>query len=77
MDKRYVAADGAEITDGAEMFNYYDRVPVTIRIAGTQADPTSEFHKHWDGWFNTSGAVLNGERLCSLETARARGWVTP
>lgn len=73
-DARYRAADGAAITDGARLFNYYDCEWVTVRIAGTWADPTSEFHQHWDGWFDTrseSGRAvpLNGERLAGRKPA--------
>lgn len=74
-DPRYKTADGAPIFDGAELFNYYDMVRVTVKIAGEWADPTSEFHEHWDGWFKTSGALLDGSRMCSLDHARRMGWL--
>lgn len=68
-DPRFIAADGAVISDGKQMFNYYDGEYVTVEIEGTSADPTSEFHQYWDGWFTTIGlssgrrTPLNNERL--------------
>jgi hypothetical protein len=74
-DARYVTADGAVITHGALLFNYYDMKRVVVKISGTSADPTSPYHWTWDGWFRTTGALLNGERLCTLDHARRMGWL--
>lgn len=58
---RYPVIDGMRAWD-------YDLEPVTVKIAGTHADPANEFHKYWDGWFDvtTDGGKrkpMNAERL--------------
>jgi len=74
-DPRYVAEDGAPITDGARMYNYYDGYYVTIKISGTSADPASPYHATWDGWYNTEredgtrGPILNNQRLAGAKPA--------
>jgi hypothetical protein len=60
-------ADGWEITEGLRAWDY-DRVPVTVVIAGTSADPSEYLYQYWDGWFRVvtdSGGrkLMNGERL--------------
>jgi hypothetical protein len=60
--------DGAELTAGDRAYNYYDRKAGTV---GTIER---------DGWFDFThddggSAFLNGERVCSLDYARRRGWV--
>lgn len=80
-DPRYKTADGSPITHGKPLFNYYDGYVVLVKIDGTHADPDSEFHQSWDGWYYTkrengeTGPILNGERMCSLEHARKMGWL--
>lgn len=60
--------DGYPVTDGMRAWDY-DLEPVTVKIAGEfGADPASEFHKYWDGWFtviNDAGRrkPMNAERL--------------
>lgn len=74
-DPRYRAEDGAPITHGAKMFNYYDGYWVTIEIENTSADPESPYHETWDGWFYTTkedgsrGPILNGQRLAGRKPA--------
>jgi hypothetical protein len=50
------------------LFNYYDMLPGRVG----RIDP--------DGWFDffQEGGItqLNGERVCSMELAEARGWVS-
>lgn len=53
---------------GDRVYNYYDMYPVTI----VAIDPS--------GWCDTitdsgqRGPLLNGERMCSIETAIKKGW---
>jgi hypothetical protein len=53
---------------GERVYNYYDHFPVTL------------LEEDRDGWWDTikddgtRGPLLNGERMCSLETARQKGW---
>lgn len=70
MPKSTRLSDGSTATTGDRVFNYYDRYPVTLGPVDS------------DGWFDTirddgtRGPMLNGERLCSLETAADKGWHT-
>lgn len=78
---------GAEVAHsvGTPVFNYYDHKPGTISRVATYADaPTMPVHakdgdaawwvtvRHEDG----STALLDQSRLCSIEYARARGWLS-
>lgn len=62
--------DGSTAKVGDRVFNYYDRFPVTI----TYID--------YEGWCDTyeddgsRGPSLNGERMCSINFAAAKGWTT-
>lgn len=63
----WTTLDGQPVTDGMRAWDY-DLVPVTVRIAGTSADPADEFHKFWDGWFDVytdagGRKLMNAERL--------------
>lgn len=63
--------DGARIEPGQPAFNYYDQKPGFI-VPGSIAP---------DGWFlfrhtDDSTKCLNGERICSLEFAQSKGWVS-
>jgi len=64
-----ILADDTTASIGAQVFNYYDRYPVTIVSIDS------------DGWCDTTredgsrGPLLNGERMCSLGTARMKGWL--
>lgn len=56
--------DKARLNPGDRAYNYYDRQPGTI---GDDVDPQGWFtFRHDEG----STAILNGERICTLETAR-------
>ena len=74
-DPRYRAEDGARITDGKRMFNYYDGYWVIVQITGTSAHPEHPYHATWDGWFETKkedgsrGPILNGQRLAGSKPA--------
>ena len=82
-DPRYTAEDGAPITNGARMFNYYDGYWVTIEIKGTSADPASPHHETWDGWFYTKrdgggrGPLLNGQRLAGTQPTWMKATTRP
>jgi hypothetical protein len=65
----YYTADGKEITPGARLFNYYDMVWVTI-LPENWGDGQSTLdanHPSFDGWFRTTGGLLNGERMSSRD----------
>jgi hypothetical protein len=62
--------DGKPFKEGDRLFNYYD-----LRV-GT----VGEINPLDRGWFdfkhdNGTSAFLNGERVCSLEYAKVRGWL--
>jgi hypothetical protein len=61
--------DGHPITDGLWVWDYdLRRAQVNVK-ATTWADPDSEFHQYWDGWFYMNdaegrpGSSMNGERM--------------
>lgn len=65
----WLTIDGAEITDGLVVWDYNLRRAV-VDVAGTSwADPTSEYHEYWDGWFDMRtvnggrSSTMNGQRM--------------
>lgn len=61
--------DGVEIVDGLRVWDYDLRRSV-VDVKGTAwADPTSEFHQYWNGWFEMLApeggrrSSMNGERM--------------
>lgn len=66
----YTTEDGAKVKVGDRVYNYYDMKPCTIvKDAGNFPDP----------WFDVqddSGRiqVLNGQRICTIEYAKKKGW---
>lgn len=64
----YKAADNSTFQVGDQMFNYYDGVIVTV-LEATAPEANGVI------WFRTTGALLDGSRMCSLATARSRGWL--
>jgi len=63
----YITEDGAEVSAGDRVYNYYDMQPGIIG------------RDHGSGWFDfqqDNGRIksLNGQRVCTLETARRRGF---
>lgn len=66
---RFVTVDGVEITPGARLFNYYDMRWVTVLPAnwGDGRFTNDANHPDFDGWFATSGGLLNGERMSSRD----------
>lgn len=77
-------ADGTRANVGDDVFNYYDMVPVKI-LRTSCSEITHEATLRAEipcdgcgpkGWYWTSdGKLLNGERMCSLETARRKGYL--
>ena len=63
-----VLEDGTYAGIGSKVYNYYDRKVVTI---GEHSD------EGWHTCFNEQGeqCLLNGSRMCSIETAKKKGWV--
>jgi hypothetical protein len=71
-------ADGKDVPHaiGVEVFNYYDMVPCTITRLATRAEPDTSGQLP-DGvawWVDTTSGTLDGSRMCTLETARQKGW---
>ena len=70
----YVTADGYVRKQGDEVFDYYSFERVII------GEPAGS-----PGWFNTMSVedptvfsrakMLNGDRICTLDNARRRGWL--
>ena len=64
----YTTEDGEQVATGELVFNYYDRK------LGTIGDDAG------DGWFDHVDdegrrTMLNGERICTVAFAVARGWI--
>jgi hypothetical protein len=66
----YVTEDGVDVIEGDRVYNYYDMVPGTI---GRPAFDLTwfEFHPDEPG---VSGGILNGQRICTMAFAKARGF---
>jgi hypothetical protein len=67
-------SDGFTLTTGDRAFNYYDHEAGTIGEIDQRPDGGS----HWFDFKqdNGCGKSLNGERICSVEYAERRGWLT-
>ena len=81
-------ADGRILREGDRAFNYYDmelgrigRIddrPQPDTLAGqTSATPVAEWTNYWFDFVADNGGVtsLDGSRVCSLTTARHKGWI--
>ena len=71
--------DNVPVKVGDRVYNYYDMEPGFIRSIDTVYNDGKDA-KH-DIWFNFSSvnedygsALLNGQRICSIEFARQRGF---
>ena len=63
--------DGVEVSEGDRVYNYYDMKPGVIVEGTVRLMPDAWFDvRHDDG----TTSVLNGERICSLEYAKRRGF---
>jgi hypothetical protein len=72
-------ADGTDVPHevGTVVYCYYDMRVVTITATATYAQPDTSGRLP-DGaawWVDTDGGSFDGSRLCTLGTARARGWL--
>lgn len=72
-------ADGADVPHevGVVVFCHYDMSVVTITGLATRAEPDTSGALP-DGaawWVDTDKGSFDGSRLCTLETARKRGWL--
>jgi hypothetical protein len=66
----YVTEDGVTLKEGDRAYNYYDMKPGKIgKFSGNVPDPWFDFD-HDDG----TRALLNGQRICSVEFAKRRGF---
>lgn len=77
---------GAEVphAEGTRVFNFYDHKVGTIeRVATRPSAPTMPVHQRDGGaaWWvyvrhdDGTGALLDQSRMCSLNYARACGWI--
>lgn len=82
-------ADGVELTLGSAAYNYYDMKPGLIErfddyaqpntMRGQNCDtPVAQWTNYWFTFRHTDGssALLDGSRICTLQRAKARGWLT-
>lgn len=72
-------ADGTTVPHqlGVEVFNFYDHVAGRITRLATRPEPDSSGMLP-DGlawWVEVNGTSLDGSRMCSIETARRKGWL--
>jgi hypothetical protein len=69
MSNIYHTEDGLAFQEGDTVYNYYDME------LGTVGRPA--FDGTWFHFTNEEGRpnILNGERVCSVELAEARGWI--
>ena len=69
MGKTIVTANRVTLQEGDHAYNYYDRKSGTIQ---NDLDDQGWFtFRHWDG----TKSLLDGERICTLEFAAAKGWI--
>lgn len=74
-------ADGSTVPNevGAEIFNHYDMKVGTItrpaRQGSAQPDTSGRLPGGIAWWVDTTAGYVDGSRMCSLETARKRGWL--
>jgi hypothetical protein len=67
---QYVTEDGVTVREGDKVYNYYDMVPGTI---GSPAFDSTWFRFLPDEP-GVSGGILNGQRICTMAFAKARGF---
>lgn len=74
-------ADGADVphTVGTVVFCHYDMSVVTITALATRAEPdtSGELPDGAAWWVDTDHGTYDGSRLCTLATARRKGWLQP
>lgn len=71
-------ADGTDVPHelGVEIFNYYDHQVGVITALATRAQPdTSGLLPDGAAWWvDTTAGYVDGSRMCSVATARRKGW---
>jgi hypothetical protein len=83
-----VTADGVEVSEGDQAFNYYDHKPGRIgriderpqpdTLKGQDSStPMEEWSNHWFTFLHDDGSrtSLDGSRICSVQHAQAKGWI--
>jgi hypothetical protein len=66
----FVTEDGAHVKVGDEIYDYYSMMKgKIIMFSGYMPDPWFSV-QHTDGKIIT----LNGQRICTLEFAKRKGW---
>lgn len=66
----YKTEDGVTLKTGDRAYDYYNMKPGTIgKDAGSHPDPWFDFN-HDDG----TVCLLNGQRICTIEYAKRRGF---
>lgn len=71
-DRAYTV-DGYPVVPGLRVWDYDLRVRVVAPLEGTYADPKSEYHDCWDGFYTMIDPVTGSDR-CSKMTGD-RMWV--
>ena len=74
----FVLADGQTVPlkVGEVLFNYYDMEVVTIGRLPTRDEPCTMRPGEVAWWIvTTDGTSLDGSRMCTLETARQKGFL--
>ena len=79
----FVTEDGVRLRIGDPVYNYYDMEPgitdpkwpaSVYAEEGESPDPKRDLWFHFQQDNGEGGAILNGERMCSLEYARRHGF---
>jgi hypothetical protein len=70
-EPKIVTEDGVTVNEGDRVYNYYDMKPCVIVPNTIRMMP--------DAWFDTEDdngkvSVLNGQRICTIEYAKRRGF---
>jgi hypothetical protein len=65
----YITEDGVELKTGDDAYDYYSMKPGKIGRDSGGGSGWFEFN-HFDG----TTVLLNGQRICSVEFARERGF---
>jgi hypothetical protein len=71
--ERAVTLDHYDVVPGLRVWDYDLRVRVVAPLEGTYADPKSEYHDSWDGFYTMIDPVTGSDR-CSKMTGD-RMWV--
>jgi hypothetical protein len=73
-------SDGADVPHaiGTAIYNYYDMEPGFITALATrpQKDTSGMLPDGIAWWVDTSAGYLDGSRMCSIEFAQKKGWLS-